>query len=294
MNEFDLAWSVLKGLPEQQMDEGGYARVQRRGSLPKQIDMSMRGIGPARMKNFGQEINELADNYDIDEMMNRNASMEAAESEAQEEEDSRLSRGQMPPEQYNIWRERMHSMMPQKPAPGKEFENRRSWSYHSGRGERTPLSRDVQGQEKLSDEEAFYSDLDWPKRGARVITGEPMDIAFQLLKDSAKARDGSPFAFPKRDDPNYNPYDQMSQDLSNYPKPRYGDYLKRKANKPLPDYITQQRMNPMSKVNPNVPEHFQPPPPPPMDPSWTPEAIARINAQNDKARKELSGEGGGY
>jgi hypothetical protein len=86
----------------------------------------------------------------------------------------------------------------------------------------------------------------------------------------------------------------MSQDLSNYPKPRYGDYLKRKANKPLPDYITQQRMNPMSKVNPNVPEHFQPPPPPPMDPSWTPEAIARINAQNDKARKELSGEGGGY
>ena len=68
----------------------------------------------------------------------------------------------------------------------------------------------------------------------------------------------------------------------------------------------------MSKVNPMVPKHFQPPPlpqqnphagienpqqsqpPPNMDPSWTPEAIARINAQNDKARKELSGEGGGY
>tara|TARA_R110002020_G_scaffold295509_2_gene511132 strand:+ start:428 stop:1687 length:1260 start_codon:yes stop_codon:yes gene_type:complete len=229
----DIAFQLLK-----------YARVQRRGSLPEQIDMSMRGIGPARMKNFGQEINELVDNYDIDEMMNRNASMEAAESEAQDAhnlwlasgKDSKLSRGQMPPEQYNIWRERMHGMMPQKPAPGKEFENRRSWDYHSGRGERTPLSRDVQGQEKLSDEEAFYSDLDWPKPGARVVTGEPMDIAFQLLKDSAKARDGSPFAFPERDDPNVQPL------------------------------------------------------PPNIDPSWTPEAIARINAQNDKVRRALRGD----
>jgi hypothetical protein len=71
--------------------------------------------------------------------------------------------------------------------------------------------------------------------GRKVRTGEPMDIAFQLLKDSAKARDGSPFAFPKRDDPNVQPL------------------------------------------------------PPNIDPSWTPEAIARINAQNDEARRALRG-----
>jgi len=31
------------------------------------------------------------------------------------------------------------------------------------------------------------------------------------------------------------------------------------------------------------------PPPPNMDPSWTPEAIARVNAQNDEARRALRG-----
>jgi len=52
---------------------------------------------------------------------------------------------------------------------------------------------------------------------------------------------------------------------------------------------------PMAKVNPNVPKQFQqgnqspnqPLPPPNTDPSWTPEAIARINAQNDEARRAL-------
>lgn len=63
------------------------------------------------------------------------------------------------------------------------------------------------------------------------------------------------------------------------------------------DLITEQRNNPMAQVNPNVPKHFQqnnqspnqPPPPPNMDPSWTPEAIARINAENDVARRGLRG-----
>jgi hypothetical protein len=62
------------------------------------------------------------------------------------------------------------------------------------------------------------------------------------------------------------------------------------------DPITEQRNNPMAQVNPNVPKHFQQnnqspnqPPPPNMDPSWTPEAIARINAQNDEARRALRG-----
>ena len=67
---------------------------------------------------------------------------------------------------------------------------------------------------------------------------------------------------------------------------------------PLPnDPVTEQRNNPMAQVNPNVPKHFQqgnespnqPPPPPNMDPSWTPEAIARINAQNDESRRALRG-----
>lgn len=59
---------------------------------------------------------------------------------------------------------------------------------------------------------------------------------------------------------------------------------------------------PMAKVNPNVPKQFQqgihemqnqspnqPLPPPNTDPSWTPEEIARINAQNDEARRALRG-----
>jgi len=94
---------------------------------------------------------------------------------------------------------------------------------------------------------------------------DPMDIVFQLLKDSAKVRDGSPFAFPKRDDPRYDYRHRLQAPHTN---PSL-DYLKRQAA------LSQQSA-------------------PPMDPSWTPEAIARINAQNDKARKELSGEGGGY
>ena len=329
MNEFDLAWSLLKGLPEQQMGEGGYARVQRHNALPRRGN-----------KNFQRQMNE-ASNYDIDEMMNRDSQ------ELQGQEMARPARakaaraaqepwvgggpevrGSMTPEQYNIWRERMHGMAPQEAAPGKEFENRKPpksllsptgaqarlragetltsqqlMDAFSEKGEEPDwgaAQRRLLGEEPVNDyEQNPYENIDWPKRGAKVATGEPMDIAFQLLKDSAKARDGSPFAFPKRDDPNYNPYDQMSQDLSNYPKSRYGDYVQRQTAlsdyTPKMDPITDGRMNPMSKVNPNVPEHFQPPPPPPnMDPSWTPEAIARINAQNDKARKELSGEGGGY
>jgi len=140
------------------------------------------------------------------------------------------------------------------------------------------------------EEDWWYGDDDY--NDEPIATGEPMDITFQLLKDSAKARDGSPYAFPKRDDPNYNPHQSSdysslhhTQDFPMVPKqvnpyatrmkPRYGDYLKRQAAlsdyTPRMDPITDGRMNPMSKVNPMVPKHFQPPPLPQQNPHPLPE-----------------------
>lgn len=57
------------------------------------------------------------------------------------------------------------------------------------------------------------------------------------------------------------------------------------------DPVTEGRMQPMAKVNPNVPTEIQEGnTQPDMDPSWTPEAIARINAENDVSRRALEGE----
>jgi hypothetical protein len=59
----------------------------------------------------------------------------------------------------------------------------------------------------------------------------------------------------------------------------------------MSDPVTEGRMQPMAKVNPNVSTEIQEGnTQPDMDPSWTPEAIARINAENDASRRALEGE----
>jgi len=195
----DFAYQLLK-----------YARMQRHNDRR----VGGRNIPRRGNKNFQRQMNE-ASNYDIDEMMNRDsqelqgremarwAKVQAAQA-AQEQ-----VRGSMTPEQYNIWQERMRSMIPQEAAPGKEFGNReppKSLLSLAGAKARLEAGETLTGQQlsglssesnqekekplrRIEDyftpyEQNPYENMDWsvPKRSEIVATGEPMDIAYQLLK----------------------------------------------------------------------------------------------------------------
>ncbi len=115
------------------------AAMGRHKPYPKAIDMAMRGIGPAKMRDFGEELN-LMTNYDINEMMHQHEedaenqrAREAAQAEAEERErreeqgninPSTHTLGGMTPQEYQVWRERAHSQIPQEPEAGLAFEQR--------------------------------------------------------------------------------------------------------------------------------------------------------------------------
>ena len=125
--------------------------------LPPQLDINQRGVGPGRMKGFGERINEMSNVQqdmllDTHERRNPPVIMDretGVMSSRRRGITPMLPEG-MSAEDYRRYRARLDAMTPKEPAPGKDFMSR------------------LMARRK--------------NRGTIIETGEPMVLAWRLLK----------------------------------------------------------------------------------------------------------------
>ena len=123
--------------------------------LPPQLDINQRNVGPGRMKQFGEKINEMPNVQQdmlLDTPLNPPVIMDRETGVM-----SSRRRGMAPmlpegmsAEDYRKYRAKLDAMMPKEPAPGKDFMSR--------------LRSKIRN------------------RGTIIETGEPMVLAWRLLK----------------------------------------------------------------------------------------------------------------
>jgi hypothetical protein len=156
--------------------------TNRHEMLPNPIDLAMRGIGPKSMDKFSEEINET-DNYDIEQMMEQAEQHEqdvkrnrARELEAMREEDAAY-RGEIPPsprimgdltpEQYQIWSDKVAGAMPQQP--------------------NVPFEQRLAEREMEANRGSGHNPVNWASEAAKTsgyakLKGQPMDVAWESLR----------------------------------------------------------------------------------------------------------------
>ena len=145
--------------------------VQMTESTPRLLDLSQHGVGPARMRQQSERINEMS-NYGQDQLLDATLREPMTTSEHLDRVRNTgvmTSRVRAPPsgvgerkyrsmslppgmsqEDYRGYIKRLEAMIPKEPAPGKDFGTR----LRSMRG----------------------------KRGTKILTGMPMELAWRLLK----------------------------------------------------------------------------------------------------------------
>lgn len=149
-----------KGEKVKKNDEAAYYDDE----LPTMLDLSQRGVGPARMKRQSDKINEMS-NFQQDRMLDNTLSGQRVQPDiglmtsrprAQPSGvgERKYRSMTLPPgmsrEDYRRYQKRLDAMMPKKPAPGKDFGSR--------------LRSKIRNT------------------GTVIETGEPMDLAWRLLK----------------------------------------------------------------------------------------------------------------
>ena len=140
-----------KGEKVKKNDEAAYYDDE----VPPVLDLRQRGVGPGRMEQQSQRINEMS-NFQQDRLLDTPINPPVIMDRETGVMSSRR-RGTTPTlpegmsaEDYRRYRARLDAMMPKEPAPGKDFMSR------------------LMARRK--------------NRGTVIETGEPMDLAWRLLK----------------------------------------------------------------------------------------------------------------
>lgn len=123
--------------------------------VPRVLDLRQRGVGPGRMEQQSQRINEMSNFQQdrlLDSMEPRRKTLDRGVMTSRRSPlhpDSSLPPG-MSRQEYKEYQKRLEDMMPKEPAPGKDFMSRL--------------------RSKIGN------------TGTVIETGEPMDLAWRLLK----------------------------------------------------------------------------------------------------------------
>ena len=140
-----------KGEKVKKNDEAAYYNQE----VPRVLDLSQRGVGPGRMQRQSDEINEMSNFQQdrlLDSMEPRRVTLDRGVMTSRRSPlhpDSSLPPG-MSRQEFQAYQKRLEDMMPKEPAPGKDFGSR--------------LRSKIRN------------------RGTVIETGEPMDLAWRLLK----------------------------------------------------------------------------------------------------------------
>lgn len=191
-----------KGEKVKKNDEAAYYDDE----VPRLLDLSQRGVGPGRMEQQSQRINEMS-NYEQDRLLDstepRRVTLDRGVMTSRRSPlhpDSSLPPG-MSRQEFRAYQKRLEDMMPKEPAPGKDFGSR--------------LRSKIRNT------------------GTVIETGEPMDLAWRLLKyDGQAGMDGLDDGgnYPEKDP--HVPQFAFKNDVTNNQTPKMPsplDYMKRRG-----------------------------------------------------------------
>ena len=211
-----------KGEKLKKNDEAAYYSQE----VPALLDLSQRGVGPGRMKRQSDEINEMA-NIEQDRMLDNTLSGQRVQRDiglmtsrprarpsgvGEKKYRSMSLPFGMSQEDYRAYQKRLEATMPKKPAPGKDFMSR------------LMARRD--------------------NTGTVIETGEPMAIAWQLLKEvgmDGLDEDGNypenpsdvpQFAFKNDSAPTGGFEKKKTPKLETWPLPPHRAFPEKRFNKP--------------------------------------------------------------